>query len=105
MVTEARLTRVEDKLDKVSDDVTELKMDMKHLMPKIEEHITGDKKIISHITPLLEKLPSIIEIVEHHQYEKLKKKESQEKRKKLVMNLGIASTIVGLIIGIGKLVG
>lgn len=105
MATEARLTRVENKIDKVSDDVIELKSDMKHLMPKIEEHITGDKKIINEIIPLLEKLPTIIEIAEIHKYEKLKSEEKTKYKKKLILNLGIVSTVVGIIVGVVKAFG
>ena len=102
---EKRLTRVEEKLDKVHEDVIELKSDLKHLIPKVDEHITGDKKIINHIGPLLEKLPALVEIVEEHQYEKKKMKENKEKMKNMVMGLGVVSTFVGIVIGVTKLMG
>lgn len=109
---EKRLTRVEEKVDIVRDDVTELKSDMKHLMPRIEEHITGDKKIINHITPLLEKLPTIVEMAESHQFEKMKRKEKLEIRQAKVQwfkdtstKVGLFSLVLGMVVSVIKLVG
>ena len=102
---ETRIDRLENKLDAVKEDVTELKTDMKHLMPKIEEHITGDKKIINHLAPVIDKLPNLIEIVERDQYEKMKKEEKREKFKTLTAKLLFLSTIVGIGAGITKILG
>lgn len=102
---ETRIDRLETKLDAVKEDVTELKTDMKHLMPKIEEHITGDKKIINHLAPVIEKLPNLIEIVENDQYEKRKKKERADRIKALTGKLLILSSIVGIGAGLTKILG
>lgn len=102
---ERRIDRLESKVDAIKEDVTELKTDMKHLMPKIEEHITGDKKIINALAPVIDKLPSLIEIVENDQYEKRKKAEKREKLKSLTTKLGLLSLIVGIGAGISKILG
>ena len=104
-VIETRIDRLEDKVDSIKEDVTELKVDMKHLMPKIEEHITGDKKIINHLSPVLDKLPALIEIVEQDQFEKMKKKEKAEKRNNLITKLTLVSMIIGIGAGITKILG
>ena len=103
MKTEERLTRLEDKVDVIKNDVTELKIDMKHLMPKIEEHITGDKKIINHLAPVLDKLPALIEIVEKEQFEKMKKQESMEKLRRFTSKLTVVSILVGICVGVVKI--
>ena len=102
---ENRIDRLEVKVDDIKENVTELKMDMKHLMPKIEEHITGDKKIISHLGPVLDKLPALIEIVEQDQFEKMKKKERAEKRNNLITKLTLVSMIIGIGAGVTKILG
>lgn len=102
---EKRIDRLEDKVDAIKTDVAELKSDMKHLMPKIEEHITGDKKIINHLTPVIDKLPALIEIVERDQFEKMKRKEKAEKLKNLTAKLGFISLLVGIGAGISKILG
>jgi sugar-specific transcriptional regulator TrmB len=104
-VIENRIDRLENKVDSIKEDVTELKVDMKHLMPKIEEHITGDKKIISHLAPVLDKLPALIQIVEEDQFEKMKKKERAEKRNNLIAKLTVLSMIIGIGAGLTKILG
>ena len=107
MSTEKRLTRVEDKLDDLKEDVVEMKTDMKYLLPKVEEHITGDKKIIYELAPVLEKLPTIVQIAEDYNYEKRKKaekakykKERNEKWKAIATKVGLVSAVVGIITGV-----
>ena len=102
---ESRINRLEGKIDAVKEDVTELKMDMKYLMPKIEEHITGDKKIINALAPVIDKLPALIEIVENDQFEKRKKEEKAIKFKKLSTKLFLISTVIGIGAGITKILG
>ena len=62
-----RLDKLEDKVDAIREDVTELKTDFKIHTALIQEHVTGDAKIISELKPILHKLPDIIQIVEDHQ--------------------------------------
>lgn len=107
MSTEKRLTRVEDKLDDLKEDVVELKTDMKYLLPKVEQHITGDNKIINELAPVLEKLPTIVQIAEDYTYEKRKKEEKAKKRKErnekwksIATKVGLVSAVVGIVTGI-----
>lgn len=102
---ETRIDRLETKVDDIKEDVVELKTDMKHLMPKIEEHITGDKKIINHLSPVLDKLPALIQIVENDQFEKRKKEEKAQKLKTLTSKLMLLSIIVGIGAGVSKMLG
>jgi sugar-specific transcriptional regulator TrmB len=97
--------RLESKIDIIKEDVTELKTDMKYLMPKIEEHITGDKKIINALAPVIDKLPNLIEIVERDQYKKFKKAERNEKIKYYTSKLLLLSLVVGIGAGITKILG
>jgi len=105
MKVDNRIERIEDKLDKVQHDVIEMRIDMKHMLPKIEEHIAGDKKIINELIPVLEKLPLIVEIAEIHQFQELKKKERNLKVKYWSTRLGLISIIIGGIAGITKILG
>ena len=101
---ELRFQRIEDKVDDLKVDVTEIKIDMKHHMDKVEEHITGDKKIINEISPLLEKLPGLVEIVEDHAYAKRVKAERKEKAAEIGKRIGFVSMCIGIIAGIAKIV-
>lgn len=49
-----RLDRLETKVDKVQDDISELRSDFKLHLKVIEEHVAGDKKIINEIQPIIE---------------------------------------------------
>jgi hypothetical protein len=104
------LKSLDDKIEKVKDDVTEVKvalnthivkMDTK--MEVFEDHITGDKKIINEITPMLEKLPMLAEMAEDHVYKKRKKEESMEKLTLWSKRLGVIATIIGILTAITKL--
>lgn len=110
MSDERRLERVEEKVDIVKDQVSELRADFKVHSAKVsdkmevfEQHITGDEKIITHIQPLLERLPDIHEAVEEFRFEKKLKQQAAERRKKITWALGSASLILGIIAGITKL--
>ena len=50
---DSRLDRMEDKVDKIQEQVSELNVDLKVHMALIEEHVTGDKKIINEIQPMI----------------------------------------------------
>ena len=103
MSNEERFQRIEDKVDNLREDVIEIKVDMKHHIEKVEEHITGDKKIINEIQPLLAKLPGIVEIVEDHAFDKKLKKKRAETIKHYGSRLGLLSLIIGIVTGVIKL--
>lgn len=104
-----RIDKLEEKLDKVKDDVAELKTDFKVHAEKMndkmdifEEHITGDKKIINEIQPVLEKLPTIVEIAEQYQFEKKLKQENIKKIKNLTLKAGAITAGLGAITAVIK---
>lgn len=95
MSNESRFQRIEDKVDIVKVEVSELRADFKVHMIKIEEHVAGDKKIINELTPVLAKLPDIVKMAEEYQF-------SQQLKKRAYKTLGIAATVIGVIVGIFK---
>lgn len=104
-----RYERLESKIDKVNDDVTEVKVDMAEVkfMVKstneiMQEHIAGDNKIISQLGPILDELGSM---VQDHTYNKIKNQKRLEKLKTVSIKLSIVGTALGILIGIGKLTG
>ncbi len=107
---EKRLERLENKVDRIEDTVVEIRTDMKHYNNKVEDHLKSDAGIIKTISPILEKLPQIVEIAEQYQFEKqleAKKTEDRNRRNELAkfysIRLGIISTIIGIAIGASKL--
>lgn len=108
---EDRFTRLEQKVDNVKDEVSLLKTDFTvhtHLVENklelFEEHITGDTKIINTISPVVERLPEILEVVEDYKYEMRKKRERDERRAALSTKVRIiggiiaaSATILGLL--------
>jgi hypothetical protein len=110
MSDDTRLERLEDKVDDIKEEVGEIKTDLKvhttlveDKMRVFEDHITGDNKIITHIQPLLQDLPTIKEAVDQFKYEQIKKKKSSEKLKSIAAKLGIVSLVITILIGISKL--
>ena len=108
-MSDSRLERLEEKVDVVRDEVNELKTDFKvhqtnmdNRMDLFQDHIAGDNKIITHIQPILERLPEIIETLEDHKAEKIIKKDKELRLKKLATVLGIIGTICGIVFGAAK---
>jgi len=104
---EKRLDRLEDKVDKIDDIVVEIKTDMKHYNKKIDQHLDTDASIIKTISPLLQKLPQIVEIAEQYQFEKQLKERLEadsamksERVKSVSMKLGIVATLTAIVTGI-----
>ena len=102
-----RYDRLESKIDKVNDDVTEVKIDMAEVKTMVKttneimsEHIAGDNKIITQLAPILDELGSM---VQDHTYNKIRKEKRNEKLKTAGLKLSVAGGVVGLIIGIAKL--
>ena len=114
MSDEKRLERLEDKVDVIKEDVTELKVELRLHMEKVDEHITGDKKIINEITPLLSSLPALIDMAQDHQFKKkmMEEKEEEAKHSKILteaknakwknvaIKVGIVTTIISTVAGI-----
>lgn len=113
---EIRFGRLEDKVDKIKDDVHEIKHNniaickvIEMHMETIEDHITGDNKIITKIEPLLNELPSIISMVKSYEVDKeivnRRRQEKTDKREKITdygKKIGLVSLIVGIITSVVK---
>jgi hypothetical protein len=103
--------RLESKVDKVQEDVFNLRADFNVHTSKIEskldifeDHIAGDNKIINHIEPMLNKIPDIMQVVEDYRYEARKRAEAEEARRRFSMKVrtyggivAIVATIIGLV--------
>jgi len=103
MIDETRFQRVESKLDELKDDVTELKSDFRIHINLVEEHVAGDKKIINQITPILDKLPSIMEIVEDYQFSKVLKQKRMDHIKEVTTKLGLVGLVLGIVVSVIKI--
>lgn len=106
---EVRFGRLEDKVDRVKDELSEVKHDVHEIhtkmdvhIDKVDEHITGDRKIINQIEPLLAELPSIVEIIKAHEVDKEIRKRKMDKVKTYGSKLGLLSVTVGIIATIYK---
>lgn len=107
----SRFERLESKVDQVKDDVSELKVDFKIHMVNVENkmndfasHIQGDNKIINHIEPLLKQLPEIYDLVSEYKFQKQLNARKIEKVKSMTAKLGLISLLVGIAVGISKLI-
>jgi hypothetical protein len=94
---EKRFDRLEKRVDEVKDEVSELKTEFQIHRHLVEEHVTGDNKIIQKIEPLLDVLPSLQEIVQEYHLDKLDKKRSEERRKLILDKIKIVSGLLGII--------
>jgi len=101
---ESRFQRLEDKVDAVKEDVSELKTEFKIHMAVIERHVSSDERIIQKINPLLEKFNEIVEVVEEHKFDKQLNKKKMESIKKWSARLGLVSVVIGILVGISKLI-
>jgi hypothetical protein len=85
MITESQISKLEDKVEAVREDVSELKSDLKlHIqetrqnMEVIRAHVSADNRIVTAIEPLVKELPTLVEIAKEYHWQKLsnEKKES-----------------------------
>ena len=105
-----RLERLEDKVDLIKDDVSELKSDFKVHVNKMEdkmevfgEHITGDQKIINHLEPFLKQLPEFSEALGDYKFKKQLRERREKWIKRTTAVLGLVSLLVGISVGVSKL--
>jgi len=101
---ESRFQRLEDKVDAVKEDVSELKTEFKIHMAVIERHVSSDERIIQKINPLLEKFNEIVDVVEEHKFDKQLSKKKMEAIKRWSARLGLVSIVIGILVGISKLI-
>lgn len=97
-IREERFQRIEDKVDDLKQDVTEIKSEMRHHVKVVEEHITGDKKIIKDWKPVVELVPQLKEIIDNHKFEK----ELSKRRNRMLMTV---ATVVGILAGASRIAG
>lgn len=92
-----RLTRVEEKVDKIGDkvnqtreDVYQIKGDLKVYMSDVKQHVESDTKIIKHFEPLLNDLA----------YQRKRKEERRKAWRSVGAKLGIVATCITIVYGI-----
>ena len=100
---ESRFQRLEDKVDAIKEEVSDLKTDMRVHMATVERHVSADERIIEKINPLLDKFTEIVEVVEEHKFDKQLRQKKMETVKKWSARLGLVSVIISVIIGLSKL--
>jgi hypothetical protein len=89
-------------VDRITVDVSEMKMETKHQMDTIRDHVTADQKIINHIQPLMPILQDLAEMVEDYKYEKQRKVKTSENIKAWTLRVGAVTATIGLVAGINK---
>jgi hypothetical protein len=101
---EKKFERLEDKVDALKEDVSELKSDMKIHISKVEDRMLIDGKVLDQVGPLLGSLPILTEIAESHHFDKVLKKKRAEDIKFWGSRIGLISIIAGIVATISKLV-
>jgi len=113
---DTRFTRLEQRVDEIKDDVSELKseskftkealqnlrVDIKDFTQQVKEHVAGDDKIVNQLIPILGVLP---EVIEQFNFEKAKKVERNERIKYYASRIGLVSLVVGLVLTVAKTFG
>ena len=101
MIDDRRFDRVELKVDKLNDDVIEIKSNIKNMsdrldlhMEKVEAHVAGDNKIIYEIQPLLQQMPTIAKIIQEYHLEKLQSEQKLENMKRTSLAVGLVVAVV-----------
>lgn len=113
-ISEERFGRLEDKVDHIKEDVLEVKSEVKHMnetfqkqIELVNEHITGDQKIINVLEDLIPDLKDMA--IDHATAKriiaekKIKREERLDKIKSIAAPLALISTVIGIIIGVVKL--
>lgn len=92
--------RIDSKLDKIQDDVTELKVKVEKIdsrMDRFDAHITGDEKIISKLVPILDKFPTIVSIVEDYEFRRMLAQKRMSAIKKVGLIAGVILSVAGVL--------
>ena len=91
---ETRMTRLEGKVDKISEKVDEtrediyaIKSDLKVHSQQVQQHVDSDAKIVKHFQPLLEDLA----------YKKKRKEDNKRRLKEWSMRFGIAGAMASVV--------
>lgn len=113
---ELRFARVEQRIDELKEDMSEVKTetriqgqkidDLKEKFDRhteaVEKHVLGDEKIITHIQPLIRILPHLESMVDDHKFIKAQKEKRSEVFKSISVKLGIATGATGLLATLWK---
>jgi hypothetical protein len=106
---ESRFSRLETRVDKVIDDVAEVKADtkiihsdlgdlrdaLKEHVDVVKEHVTGDKKIINIIEPMMQQMPEFHAMIQDYKTEKAIKQKKAEKLKHWSIKGGLLFGLAG----------
>jgi len=116
---ETRFSRLENRVDEIKDDVSELKAGQKILeatvttlhddlhehIKAVNEHVSSDSRIIQQVSPLLTSLPHLTEMVDDHRFKKESRKRTVANVKLVSMKFGAASALVAILVGLARLFG
>jgi aspartate carbamoyltransferase catalytic subunit len=114
---ELRFARVEQRIDELKEDMSEVKVetrlqgqkvdDLKDQFSKhtevIEKHVLGDEKIITHIAPLVRVLPHLEEMVEDYKFNRIQKQKRADLFKSISVKIGVATGTITLLASFWKL--
>lgn len=113
-----RFSKLENRVDEIKDDVSELKAetkvqhgmiqdlkdDFKDHISVIKSHIAGDDKIINKIEPIIPQIKDIREVIEDYKYKKKSKEDKIKFLKSLSIKIGIVAATLGCIYTIVRIV-
>lgn len=114
-ISEERFGRLEDKVDHIKEDVLEVKSEVKHMndtfqkqIQLVNEHITGDQKIINVLEDLIPDLKDMA--IDHatqkrlQEEKKAQRQERVDKVKSIAAPFALVSTIIGTLLGLAKFI-
>lgn len=107
---EVNVEDLKDDMKQVKGDVGDMKVSfakveghIDHTQKQVERHITSDEKIITQISPLLDLMGPMAEIIQAHEYKKQKKEERLSKWRTWGLKLGVIGTGIGILVGLTKM--
>lgn len=96
--------KLHDKVDEIKEEMMETKSELKLFNQQVESHVSSDQRIAAQIAPLVALTPKLSEMVEEHNFNKTKRIKRIRKAKTIALYLGIIGTLVGIAVGIAKLI-
>lgn len=110
MISESQITKLEDKVEAVREDVSELKSDLKlHIqetrqnMEVIRAHVSADNRIVAAIEPLVKELPTLVEIAKEYHWQKMAKEKKESAVSIWAKRVGILASGATLMAGLIKI--
>lgn len=112
MSNEKRLERMEEKVDNLKDNVTDLSSDFRQHTTMIEgklelfqKHVEADSEVIKELRTFSAELPAIKEIAEEFRFKKELEKRTVKKLKRTGAALGLISIVLGIGVSFLKVFG